>query len=102
MTRGVTKRGERAKALKKFMKESKSQRANDRKYTAKHVVRTASKYQPMHNDFAKLDTAAPRKSVKKSGNAKKRPAAKRQGNTTWQRMASAALKKASAEYRRKK
>ncbi len=80
--------------------ESAAQRARDRKYTSKHVVRTASKYQPLHNDFAGLDTAAPRKSVKKSSGVKKR--AVRSGRSSWQAMASAALKRASAEYRRKK
>lgn len=99
MTRGKPKRGERAKAIKKFMAaESKEQRARDRKYTAKHVVRTASKYQPLNNDFSGLDTRRPRKSIKKSG--AKRPAAKKR--SSWQSMASAALKRASAEYRRKK
>lgn len=57
--RGKPKRGERAKAMRKLMAtETAEQRKRDRKKTSKHVVRTAAKYHPLHNDFAKLDTAA--------------------------------------------
>lgn len=56
---GKPKRGERAKAMRKLMAtETAEQRKRDRKKTSKHVVRTAAKYRPLHNDFAKLDTAA--------------------------------------------